>query len=99
MKKSNISLCEFMDEFRGGQYKDNFSYEGLKALYEYFEQYEEDEGEEIELDVVTIACDWTEYEDIEEIKENYSCIENMDDLYSYTSVIEADNGHIIIIDF
>ena len=88
-----------MDEFRGGQYKDNFSYEGLKALYEYFEQYEEDEGEEIDLDVVAIACDWTEYKDIEEIKENYSCIENMDDLYNYTSVIEVDNGHIIIMDF
>lgn len=97
--KKTIDVYDFIDEFRGGQYENNFSYEGLKALFEYFEQYEEDEGEEIELDVVAIACDWTEYESFEEIKENYNCIKTLDDLYSYTSVIEVDNGNIIIMDF
>lgn len=97
--KKTIGVYDFIDEFRGGQYKNNFSYEGLKALFEYFENYEEETGEEIELDVVTIACEWTEYESLEEIKENYSCIETLDDLYNYTSVIEVDNGDIIIMDF
>lgn len=97
--KKTIGVYDFIDEFRGGQYKNNFSYEGLKALFEYFENYEEETGEEIELDVVAIACDWTEYESLEEIKENYSCIETLEDLYNYTSVIEVDNGNIIIMDF
>ena len=97
--KRTIGVYEFIDEFRGGQYKSNFSYDGLKALFEYFENYEEETGEEIELDVVAIACEWTEYESLEEIKENYSCIETLEDLYSYTSVIEVDNGDIIIMDF
>lgn len=97
--KKTIGVYEFIDEFRGGQYKNNFSYEGLKALFEYFENYEEETGEEIELDVVAIACEWTEYESLEEIKENYSCIETLEDLYNYTSVIEVDNGDIIIMDF
>lgn len=97
--KRTIGVYDFIDEFRGGQYKNNFSYEGLKALFEYFENYEEETGKEIELDVVAIACDWTEYENLEEIKENYSCIETLEDLYSYTSVIEVDNGDIIIMDF
>jgi hypothetical protein len=97
--KKTVSVYDFIDEFRGGQYKNNFSYEGLKALFEYFENYEEETGEEIELDVVAIACDWTEYESLEEIKENYSCIETLEDLYNYTSVIEVDNGDIIIMDF
>jgi hypothetical protein len=39
---------------------DNFSYEGLGLLFEYFEQLEDDMGEEIELDVIAICCDWAE---------------------------------------
>lgn len=96
--KKTIGVYEFIDEFRDSQYKNNFSYEGLKALYEYFEEYEEVEGIEIELDIVAIACDWTEYDNFEGIKEYYEDIETMEDLENITSVIEASNGHLIIMD-
>ena len=45
-----------------------FSYEGLTALYEYLKEYEEGTGEEVELDVVGLCCDYTEYEDLEEFQ-------------------------------
>ena len=40
---------------------DSFSYEGLSALFEMFEQMEEDTGIEVELDVIAICCDYSEY--------------------------------------
>lgn len=38
-----------------------WSYAGARALAEYLEQLEEDTGEEMELDVVAIRCDFSEY--------------------------------------
>jgi len=39
---------------------------GAFALAEHLEQYEQDIGEELELDVVAIRCDFTEYASLEE---------------------------------
>ena len=39
----------------------NWSFEGAKALVEYLECYEEDQGEEIELDLVDIRSNYSEY--------------------------------------
>ena len=50
---------------------DNFSYHGLRALYNYLEQREADIGEPIELDVISLACDWTEWESLTEYQECY----------------------------
>ena len=66
-----VSFNSFYDSFRG-QYKNNFSYEGLRVLYDYLEEYEEEIGQKISFDVVAIACDYTEYEDINEYLNNYS---------------------------
>ena len=94
----NVGMCDFMYEFRGTQYQNNIRYEGLQALFEYIEEYEEVEGHEIELDIVAIACDWTEYEDINEIKKYYN-VESIEELEEQTVVIEVKNGHLIILDF
>ena len=58
--KKTIGKHEFWEEFREIR-PDNFSYEGLQALYEYLEEYEEDSSEEIELDVIAICCEYSEY--------------------------------------
>lgn len=50
---------------------DQFSLAALDLLFEYFEQYEQDTEQEIELDVIAICCDFYE-SSIEEIAENYS---------------------------
>ena len=49
-----------------------FTYEGCFALAEYLEQWEQDLGEEIELDVVAIRCEWTEYASLAEAYEDYT---------------------------
>lgn len=48
-----------------------WSYEGAFALAEHYEEMEQDSGEEIELDVVAIRCEWTEYKTAHEIAEAY----------------------------
>lgn len=77
--KITVSFYDFERAFADAGRKDQFSYEGKKALFEYLEQYEEDTGEELELDVIALCCDY--YEDTPEaIAANYSIdIEGMDD--------------------
>ena len=61
--KKTISLYDFQDAFKSSSnYKDNFTYEWLDALFEYFENLEEDIGEEIDFDMVAICCEYSEYE-------------------------------------
>lgn len=68
MKKS-VSKYEFCSE---SVLTGNFSYNGLDALFEWFEEYEESCGEQIEYDPVAIRLDFTEFESIEEISNYYT---------------------------
>jgi predicted ArsR family transcriptional regulator len=63
--KTTVSLHDFRDAFRRIR-PNNFSYEGLGVLFEYLEDLETDSGNEIELDVIAICCDFCEnnWEDI-----------------------------------
>ena len=52
--------------------KDQFSYSALKAMYEYYEQLEDDCETRIEFDMIALCCEWTEYASLEEAyKEHY----------------------------
>lgn len=67
----NISFYDFVDSF-SDTYKNNFTYDGKKALFEYLEEYEESTGEKIELDTVALCCEYTEYDTALEIATEYS---------------------------
>lgn len=58
--KTNVTFSDFTDAFRNHNRQDQFSYAALRALFDWFEDYEEGCGEEIELDVIAICCDWGE---------------------------------------
>ena len=58
--KRTIDLYQFRDAFQALR-PDNFTYEGLAALFDYLEELEEDTGMETELDVIAICCDFAEY--------------------------------------
>lgn len=57
----NVNFSQFCDSFFGS-YKDNFSYEGKRALFDYLEGYEDDTGEDSELDIVALCCDYSEHD-------------------------------------
>ena len=69
--KTTVSKYDFERAFVTADRKENFSYEALGLLFDYFEDYEEQTGEEIELDVIAICCEYTE-DTAEEIARNYS---------------------------
>jgi hypothetical protein len=58
--KITISRYDFERAFVDAGRKENFSYEALGLLFDYLEEYEESTGEEIELDVVALCCDYCE---------------------------------------
>ena len=93
--KENVNFGTFCDRFKAMDRDNNFSYAGKQALFDYLEELEEGTGEEIELDVIALCCEYTEYENIEEMKKEYDDIEDMDDLRDRTFVIEFDEGLII----
>ena len=93
--KDTITEYQFVDTMAQKQH--GFSYEGAKALFEYFEQYEQDCDIEMEFDPVAIRCDFDEYENLEEVKANYQGIETLKDLQNNTTVIEIPNSDRLII--
>ena len=79
---------------------DNFSRAGLSALYDYFEQLEEDIGNPIELDVIAICCEYSEYESLEEFQEDYGDdYQSIDEIEQVTTVISVDDDGFIILQF
>jgi hypothetical protein len=95
--KQSITKWDFHDAFKNYDREDNFTYEGLNALYDYFEDYEEETGCSIELDVIAICCEYTEYEDLEEFQGQYGeDFETIEDIYNHTSVIMVNDDSFII---
>ena len=68
--RQSVNFYDFDNAFQSIR-PDNFSYEGRRALFDYFEQYEEDCDTEVELDVIAICCDFSE-DSPESIASSYS---------------------------
>lgn len=59
--KTTVTCHDFVEAFRRVR-PDQFSVPALRALFEYLEELESDTGSEIELDVVSLCCDFCEYD-------------------------------------
>jgi ferritin len=93
-----VTLNYFMDRFRAFDRYDNFGYEGLKALFEYIEQYEDETGKQIELDVTALCCDYKKYDSLEEFNQEYGEeFESLDEVRDKTDVIEIEGSNAFII--
>ena len=93
--KQTINEFDFKNEFKKIR-PDNFSYDGLTALYDYLIQYEEDCGTELELDPIAYCCEFSEYENFKEIKQNYD-IKSFKELEDNTTVLKIPNTSRFII--
>ena len=63
----------YLDTFRNAFQEirpNNFSHAGLSVLFEYFEEFEDSTGEEIELDVIAVCCEYSE-QPWQEVAESY----------------------------
>lgn len=91
-----MNFSQFIDNWPESR-KNQFSYLAMRALFDYLENYEEETGEKMEFDPVAFCCEYTEYENLAELKKDYSKIESMDDLKDHTQVIEIENSEAFII--
>jgi hypothetical protein len=69
--KMTIDIRDFRSAFKNCSRENNFSAEALCNLFDYLENLEAETGEEIELDVIAICCDYTE-EKPQEVCKSYS---------------------------
>ena len=96
--KQTLDIHMFREEFLKVR-PENFTFEGIEMLFNYFEALENDTGEEIEFDPIAICCEYTEYNNLEEILNNYPRIKSLAELRDNTTVLECANDHIIIQNF
>ena len=97
---TEVNEWNFRNAFKESR-QDNFSLEGLYTLYNYLNDLSEDIGEDIQLDVISICCDFTEYESLEEALNQYDDINTLEELEQHTSILNIsmffDNHKGIII--
>jgi hypothetical protein len=94
--KTTISLYDFRDAFYQANRGTQFSYDGLKVLFEYLEEYEDSTGSEVELDVIGLCCEFSE-STLEEIAENYGYnLKGDDDDEKRENLIEWLNDRTLV---
>lgn len=87
--KQTVNEYEFVSAFDEANRKENFSRQGRQALYDYLTEYEEDTGTEIELDVISLCCEFTEYETVEEYNEAHdTSYEDWEEVAERTHIVE-----------
>lgn len=76
----NMNFNKFVDSFRDYNRQDSFSYKGLGVLYNYLIELEEDTGQNIEIDVITLCCDYNEYKNSDEYLNDYYTTDEINEL-------------------
>lgn len=55
-----LTKSDFVEAFKQSTMKDQFSYEALEAIFEYMEDYSNDNNVDVYFDRIEIACEWVE---------------------------------------
>jgi hypothetical protein len=86
--KQSVNFSDFIDAFKRYDRYDSYGYEALKVIFDYLEDLEDSMGQEIELDVIAICCDY-DAEHYTAIASSYSIdLEGMDEDEAKNAVIE-----------
>ena len=93
---THVTQSEFIDTFRNSHsYKNQFSYDGLMALFEYLEEYEDSTDEQIQFDMIGLCCEYSEYSNIEDFINDYQDYQEM----SYTEIMSVLREETEVIEF
>lgn len=105
--KQSINFYDFVNAFHRFDRYDSYGYSALRVIFDYLEEYEEATGEEVELDVIAICCDYN-VDTWQDIAENFGIELDKDDseedqlqqvkdfLESVTIMLgETDDGQIV----
>lgn len=94
--KQTINFNNFVEAFHSMGRSEQFSYDALKAIFEYLEDYERDSGEEQELDVISICCDFAESTP-KELRQDYlipndvEIVDFLDDFGGWYELLDSGN--------
>ena len=104
-----VTQSIFINAFRNSEeFKEKYSYEALGDLFTHLEQYEDETGEQIELNIYTLQGLYSEFDSLDKFNEDRfptrmgftvedDWFESVDKLRESTEVIEVGNtGRIII---
>ena len=93
-----VNKSQFIDNLLADDYA-SWTIEDAGALFDYYEQFSDDMGEDVELDRVALRCEWTRADSIDEVIEEYDDINSLEDLQDQTQVIEHLGGVLLFIAF
>jgi hypothetical protein len=86
--KQSVYLNDFRQAFKDCGREKQFSYEGLETLFNWIEQMDDDTGQETELDVIALCCEFEESYYLD-IASNYDIdIEGLDEVEARNAVID-----------
>lgn len=94
--KQTINFNNFVDAFYNMGRGYQFSIEGKKAIFDYLESIEESTGEEQELDVIAICCDFAESTP-KELRQDYlipddvEIVDFLDDFGGWYELLDSGN--------
>lgn len=108
--KQTVNLSAFMDAFHTYKRYDQFGYKALQILFDYLDEYEDSTGEELELDVIALCCDYSvdtaqdiadqygiDLTDCEDDNERFDAVlEYLQDNTSVCGDYEGADGHYIV---
>lgn len=94
--KKLINQNQFHDAFKNMNRSNNFSYKALDALFNYLTQLEDECDMEIELDVIRLCGEYSEW-DLDECLKYYS-LENIEQLRHRTTVIEIEGTTSVVVE-
>lgn len=86
--KKEITQTEFINDIQEIR-PNNFTYEGLCYLFEWFEEYEKDTDTQIDYDPIAICCEFIEYTDVDEVIDAYGILD-IDELQGATLKEKCD---------
>lgn len=66
-----LTFSQFCDAFAKMERQDQFSYDGKRVLFDYLEEYSDSMGEDVDLDIIALCCDYSE-DNLKDIIDNYS---------------------------
>ena len=98
--KTTVNLNDFRQAFKDYGREDQFSYDGLEALFNYIEEGELFGDEEYTLDVIELCCAFSEYDSMEAFQMDYGDeYQTLEDIEYQTIVIMVNDSKFIIQQF
>ena len=83
-----INFYDFEKAFLSMGRENNFTYLGKKELFDWLECLEDDQSKGIQLDVIALCCEFTEYENMKDFQKDYGKeYKNIEDVEYNTIVI------------